>query len=91
MFRTFFIGLMVFAITSYMIFSNYKKMSIFTRHKIILFIIALALFTVHIVIKSIYNIDNIISTIVINIIWPIYIFIFLYLICSKILKVKSKK
>lgn len=67
----------------YMILQNYEKLEIFTKGRLLIFIVALALLFTNIAIRSIFGYVNILATIAGGIILPVYMTIFIYLILSR--------
>lgn len=80
------IRIIISSIVTIVILLNYKKINkkICNKSKLGIFILALILFFIEIGLKSIFEYQNLLSSIIISVINLIYLIIFIYLIVNKI-------
>jgi len=83
MISSFIVGMVIGILVNYILLSNLKKLTIFTRSKLLLFIIAIVLLLIYTSLQTLFGFGKIIPTVFGGIITPIYMMIFIYLIMSR--------
>lgn len=83
MFINFIVGMVIGVIINCIIFLNFKKLKFFIHKKMLLFVIAIALFFTYTSLQTFFGFGTMIPTIIGGFVTPINMMIFIYLIVSR--------